>query len=296
MMALEVEDDGLRWDDRTASRGEVLGFHERFDPWTATVRLEVDGPGWSVPVDATYPPVRRALRQAFPDRPFTADWSEQGVFPGLVLDRPPALAWGLLVAFVLGSVWAFAAGFGPSIGLLLAIVWWWPLGRARASVIVDPLGVRVGPVWAPRIPWHEVVEIGEEPVGTRGTRLVVWTGEGTQEAVVPRALMPALSARMWRLGGVRVGGLPRRVELGYRRAAQGARGAPWGVLAVTLVLAAFATEPFPILVWGLLATGIAGFVGAAVEARVRGWAHGGIVWMTAAWSVVLLGILIALVG
>lgn len=274
----------------------VLGFHERFDPWRARVVLEVDGPGWSIPADEGYGSLRHALRRTFPDRPFTADWSLQGLFPGLVGGRAPAPMWAFGVALALLTVWGLTLVAGPWMGALLAVGMWWPLGRARASATVDPVGLRLGPAWSPRVPWHEVQAVGAEVLREGVVRVVARSRHGVQEMELPEGLLPPLRARVHRLGGLTVGQVPARLDAMYLRWLGAARGGPWVLLLLGLGWAALAPEPFGVLTATVILSTAAALVGAAVEARVAGWRNGGIVWMTGAWGVLLLGALLAWAG
>jgi len=301
MSELEIVEDGpgrsrpagLRLGTREAASSEVLGFHERFDPWRGRVVLDVDGPGWSIPVDEDYGALRSRLRTRFPDRPFTADWSLQGLFPGLVAGRAPAPMWAFSVAVALGLSWLTALVLGPWVAGVLALGMWWPLGRARASATVDAVGLRLGPSWAPRVPWHEVEAVGAEAVGSGAVRVVARSADGIQEVVLPAILLAPLRARLMRLGGLAVGAVPARLDGMYLRWLAVARGAPWGLLAAGLLAATWFDAPFVVLTITVVLSTAAALVGAAVQARVAGWRNGGIVWMTAAWGVLLLGALLA---
>lgn len=293
MSTFHVGSDGLTWGDQKAAPAELLGFHERFDVWRGGLWLDVDGPGWSIPVGDDYGEVRRRLRALYADRPFTSDWSLAGRFPGLIAGLPPGPIWSVLVAVGLAA--SFGLGLSAEGALLavgaLALVW--ALGSWRVSAWIDPLGLRLGPVWTPRVPWHEVEEVGAEPEGASGWRVVAVTRDGVQEVVLPRVLAPAFRARLWRLGGLRVQpGLPPLEQM-YLRWRAAARGVPGGLFAVTCVGAWMSANPFPVLTAGLWLTSIAALIGAAVEARASGWRQGGIVWMTGAWALVLLGLLLS---
>lgn len=291
-MLPRVDGAGLVWGDVVAPAASVLGFHESYDPWASRVVLHVVGPDWAVPVDDAvrdaYGPVRAALRAAFPDRPFTSDWGETGRMPGLVLGGAPAPWFAALCLLVAAGSAGVAATLGPGAGLLFALGWWWPLGRLRPGAEIDGVGLRFGAAWVPRASWHEVVDVSVEPAGRRGVRLRARTADGLQEVVVPSVLLPALRARLWRLGGLRLRTDVPALDLAYARWRAAARGVPWGLLAAACLAVPFSPAPFRVLALGALASAAAGFVGAAVEARVSGWRNGGIVWMTLAWATCLL--------
>jgi hypothetical protein len=291
---LALVEGGLVHAGRRVDDLDVRGFHERFDPWRARVWLEVAGPGWSVPIDEGYADLRRSLRTRFRDRPYTADWSREGAFPALVLGGAPAPWFVAACVVVLATVVAAGVGLGPWAGVIAALAWAWPLGRVRPAIVVSPTGLRLGPAWVAEVPWHEI-EAVRVTVSGRAVRLRAVTPHGVAHARVPRATWPACRARLRRLGGL----VPEEVEVDtderYAAWRAWAVGLPWGVLAGVLIGGALAPSPFLVWAWGGLAAAGLGFVGAAVEARLQGWRAGGIVWMTAAYALLLAGLILAAV-
>lgn len=292
-MDLRVATAALQHGDAEVRDAEVLGFHEHFDPWRARVVLEVVGPGWRIPVDDAYAPIRTSLRRRFADRPFTADWALSGRFAGLVLGGPPAPWTAVAFTVALGAALVCGALGGPVVGVVVAIGLGFALSRVRSGVVVRPTGLSVGPAWAPEVPWHEVDRVVYD-IGARSVLLRAWTPYGVSVARLPVSSWPACRARIRRLGGL----VPERrthVDLEERyRAARGlAVAAPWAVLAVGTVVGALSPQPFLVWTWTGLAASGAAFVGAAVEARISGWRTGGIFWMTAAYAVVLIAVLLA---
>lgn len=291
---IEVRDGRLIRGDDAVDAARVLGFHERFDGLTGRAWLEIVGPGWTIPMDAAYGAVRKALREAFPDRPFTSDWAD-GRFPSAPGGWPPELAFGLGVIVAIGATVAIAASVGPLAGAAVAIACGWPVGRLRDGVVVRRAGVRVGAAWAPMVPWHEVTSISAVIVGRRVVVRLVSDAIGGQ-AAIPPILLPALRARVWRIGGVAVDAAMDPLDWRYSRWRGPATGIPWGILAATLVITPFLAQPWRVLAAGLLATAATAMLGAAVEARATGWGSGAIAWSTGVYAVVLVAFSLALWG
>lgn len=294
-MQLDVGADGLVVAGRAVPADDVLGFHERFDPWRGAVWLEIAGPGLRVRVEEGYGDVRARLRRRFPRLPYTADWAPTGRFPALVLGGPPA-PWTALVVGVAAAVTAAVGALaGPGAGLLAALGLVWPVGRLHAALQVDAVGLRAGPVWAPVLGWHEIHEVRAKVEGRR-TRLFVAHEGGVAELQVATAVLPAVRARVERLGALPLvpGGLD--LDLRYRAMRPAALGLPWGVLGAVLVAAPWFDDPWKALARGLLVAAATGMVGAAVEARLSGWRTGGIFWMTVAWGALLAAWALGVVG
>ncbi len=252
---------------------EAHGFVERYDPWTGRAWLDVQGPEPTrIAIDERYAEVRSDLRGRFPDRPFTSEWAA-GRFPGAPYGLPlyPVLL-GAWVAATAACVAGAAAG-GPLGAAACALAAAWPLVRLLDGVGIHERGLRIGPAWAPLVPWHDVLAVGLD-LGSRGARVWARTRAGAGSAWVPPALVPAVRARVRRLGGLALeegsGGLDQRYA-GWRAAAT---GAPWGLL-LGVATAAWVT-PWP---WGVLGAGLVGvaglaLLGAAIEARATGWGTG----------------------
>ncbi|MBT3222382.1 MAG: hypothetical protein HN348_25190, partial [Proteobacteria bacterium] len=154
-LMLSREGDSLRWGDLVVPFAEVRGFHERFNTWTGRAHTEVVGPGWKLPIGEGYGPNRSRLRQWFPDAPFKSEWAD-GRFPAMALGVPSSTL--MLVGVVFAAIMSVfvAATIGFAAGGLVVLAALWPLVRFRDAVVVKRGGVRVGPVWAPTIGWHEI--------------------------------------------------------------------------------------------------------------------------------------------
>lgn len=293
-MDLSWDGTHLRWRDRVAPAATVVGFHERFGRFSGRAWLEVRGPGWRVPIGPGYGPVRVALRGAFPDQPFTSDWMH-GRFPSLPGGIAPGLVFASCATAVLIAVAVVGVGVGGGAAALVAAASIWPLGRLRDAVVVGARGVRAGPPWAPRVPWYQ---IDSAHVRSGPVRSEVWihTHVGVMGASVPTVLVPALRARMWRLGGLNLVEGGDRVDAKYGAWRAPAAGTPWGLLLGTAFAAPFTPTPWTTLVAGLLATAATALLGAAVEARAGGWGTGAVLGFTAVYAVVLAALAIGMAG
>lgn len=285
-------DDDLIWGGRTAPLDAVEGFTERFDPWTGRAWLHVRGPGWRVPIEAGYGRTRAMLRDAFPDRPFDADWDD-GRFPacpgGLPVDLATAGAAGVALVAACTAAWWMGAAAGAAVVVAAS----WPLARLRDAVVVRRAGFRAGPAWAPLVPWHELSAVCWRREGRRAR---VWArgARGGGSATIPVALLPALRARVRRLGALAVTEASPDLDDRYARWLDAASGAPWGLLLATIALAMAAHEPWPVLAGGFLVVAGASAVAAAIEARATGWGAGAVLWSTAVYATVLA--LVAMAG
>jgi hypothetical protein len=292
MTGWTVTSDGLRRGSDWAPREAVLGFRERYGRWSGRAWVEVVGPGWTLPLDAGWAPLRSALRSAYPDRPFVSDW-RSGWFPGMVwggpVDRVTAFAAPLALACA-----GAAAAQTPALGLAAGALALWALARLRDRVGVFRGGVRVGPVWAPLVDWTEVRAVRAVRQGAQA-RVTVDAAGGSASACIPAALVPALRARVLRLGGVVVldgGGDP--LDDAYRRVQAAAAVAPWGLLAGATAVAPFTDQPAWTWTNALLASSGAALLGQAVEARATGWGLGGVFWMTLLHGLVLAALAVGL--
>lgn len=289
---LRVTASGLDGSGHVWPAAALLGFHEHFDAWRGVVWLQVAGPDLWVRADDTYGALRAQLRQRFPELPFTSDWARTGRFEGLVAGGAPAPWWAFAV-LVTGAVVAVSGAIGGVFwGVVAAACWLVPLARLRAGLEVHAVGLRAGPLWAPLVAWHEVDAVVAQPLGA-GMDVRVLSRRGVGRVHVPLAVWPAVQARLWRLGGVRVQRSPVTLDERYVGWRAAARGAPWGVLAGTVVGALVVPQGWTVVALGGLAAGAVGFVGGAVEARLDGWRTGGILWMTLAYATVLLAWVLA---
>lgn len=286
---LQVTGEELRWKERRVPLAEVTGFVERFSPWTGRAWLVVLGPGWEIPLDAGYGPVRRALREALPDRPFDADWAD-GRFPPAPLGLPSGLvfAGAALVVLSLSMAVVLRLGLGPGVGVILAGLW--PLGRLRVAVAVRREGLRVGPPWAPVIPWHEVGGVCVQRAG-RSARVWLRGSRVAGRARVPAVLLPALRARLRRLGGMELEESVPTLDDRYAAALGPVTGIPWGLLVATAVgLVVLPNHAWTVLTAGVLASLGTAMLAAAVEARATGWGAGAVLYGTAMYALVLVAV------
>lgn len=292
-MAIELAEDGIRIDGRSWRAEEILGFHERYDAWRGRVWLHVAGPDVSVRVGEGYGALRAALRARHPRLPFTSDWGATGRFQGLVLGAPGAPLTVGLTGVALAACAVAGAVLGTWAGALVGLGLVWPLGRLRTAVLVRREGIAAGPAWAPWIGWHEVSEVRVSP---RGRRVRVWVAHqgGVSTVDLPAAVVPALRARLRRLGALPLVEGSFHLDLRYLSWRPLAAGAPWGVLLAVCLLAPLAADPWLALSRGLLVAAAVGMVGAAVEARLAGWRTGGVFWMTAAWAAALVAMALGL--
>jgi hypothetical protein len=287
-MDVVLDGERLRWGGREVPGSAVQGFHERYDALTGRAWLEVVGAGWRIPISSGYGPVRARLREAFPDRPFVADWMD-GRFPAAPLGLPQDLVTALAGLVAVAAVVAAALLTGPWGALAVAVASAWPLVRLRDGVVVRKEGVRVGPPWAAITPWHEVVSVDVEVAGRRG-KVGLVTASGGAVVGIPAVLAPALRARLRRLGALEPGDRADGLDAKYARWRAPATGIPWGILAGTPIAAAFSPDPWVALTAGLLAMAATAVLGSAVEARATGWGAGAVLWATLTYAIVLAAI------
>jgi len=285
---LDFDGHTLEWGERSVSAASVEGFREHFSTWTGRAWMSVEGPGWRVPIAEDYGAVRADLRTWFPDRPFTADWAD-GRFPPAPLGMPSDLLLLAVGGGVLMMSMVLSAGLGPGAGGVGLVAGLWPVARLRDGVVVREEGIRVGPGWAPTIPWHAISGVSfERRSGT--CRLWLRTPRGSGVGTVPSVLLPALRARIWRLGGLKLAPIEDEVDARYARWQVPAIAAPWGVLLGTVVSAFLVEQPWPILCAGLLTMAALAMLSAAIEARATGWGAGGVFWFTGVYATVLVAL------
>jgi hypothetical protein len=194
------------------------------------------------------------------------------------------VGFGLMLAVAAGAV---SFGLGPVPGGAVALLGAWPVIRLRDRIEVRAEGLRIGPPWAPIVPWGRVEAVRFRRVGRA---LEVWsrTRDGSGRATVPGALLPALRGRLERVGGIVLSEAGFSLDDRYARWRGPAAGIPWGVLAGTLVVAALLPSPWQTLLAGGLAALALAMLGASVEARATGWSFGGVAFATACYAVVLI--------
>ncbi len=277
----------VHWGVREAPVRSVTGFAERYGTWTGRAWLEVLGPRWRVPIDRGYSEVRCTLRAELPDRPWVSDWSE-GRFPAAPWGLPSDPLTVLAVTVVAISAIGVAAVAGPWGAGAVVLGASWPLVRLRDGVRVHRLGVRVGPVWAGRVGWHDIERVHLVSGRGRGVVVVVHSRFGMAGATVPAILVPALRARMRRLGGLDLlQGPGDRLDTRYARLRALAVGAPWGVGLTTCAGVWFTPRPWDALAVGLGVTAAVALLGAAIQARATGWGAGAVLWLTVLYGALL---------
>lgn len=292
-MAVIVHPNAIERDGVVVEEARLLGFHERFDGLTGRAWLEIVGPGWIVPMDASYGAVRKAIRVAFPKLPFTSDWSD-GRFPRAPLGLPPDLVFSAAVALTVGIAMAFTVALGPLAGIAAAVSLGWPVSRLRDGVAIRKEGLRLGPPWASEVPWHEV-EAVHLLQRRRYLEVYAQTKAGGASVAIPAVLAPAVRARLWRLGGIAPTSVDP-IDARYQIWRAPAAGLPWGILAAALVAPWFTSSPWTTLAAGLLAASATALLGAAVEARATNWGTGAVLYGTGVYAVVLAALALQLGG
>lgn len=284
----------LRWEGRTARLDDVEHLAERYDRWTGRAFLHVQGPDWRIPLAPGYGRIRADLRRWLPDVPFTSDWMD-GRFPGAPGLLPPDLSLALAVVGVAVVAGAVSWQLGWWAGLAVALLAAWPIGRLRDAWVVRPEGLRGGPPWARVVPWYDIDHVQVVEVGRRAW---LWTRGpgGGQAAWVPRALVPAVRARVRRLGGLDLLEGEEDLDDRYLRWREPAVGVPWGIAAGCAVAAWWTPEPWTVLAAGALAMAGTGLLGLMVVFRSEGWGFGSVVVGTLLYAVVLLAVSLALGG
>ncbi len=291
---VEVREGTLLHDGAAVDPRRVIGFHERYDALTGRAWLEVVGPGLKLPMGGGYGSVRKSVRAAYPDRPFTSDWAD-GRFPSAPLGAPSDLVFaaGALLTTALACV--ATAWLGALAGAGVAVALAWPVVRLRDAVVVRREGIAAGPPWAPIVPWHEVQAVHAVTVG-RQTFVRVVTASGAGDATLPSVLLPAVKARVSRLGGLATGAPTDAVDWTYRVWRAPALGIPWGVLIGALVVAPLLDRPWRVVAIGLLASSATALLGAGVSARANGWGTGGVLAITGVYAIVIGAFGLALGG
>jgi hypothetical protein len=274
--------EGLSHGGRVVPLGQIRGFVEHYNRWTGRAWVEVRGPGWGVPIAPGWGELRSALRSALPDRPFASEW-EDGRFPaapgGMPVEPVFATAVALAATAAVGVGWSL----GPGAGACVAFAASWPISRLRDAIVVGASGLRAGPIWAPSIPWEDVREVSFER-GSRSATVWARTERGVVCAGVPSVLIPALRARIRRLGGLSLAEGPPDVAAIYERWRAPADGIPWGILVGTLLASWGSGEPWTVLRQGLIVAAATAALGQSVEARATGWGFGAVGWLTVLYA------------
>ena len=294
MSAFRIDGEELIWGENRIALNEVRGFYETISPWTSRGALRVIGPEWVIPIVEGYGEDRKWLRETLPSVPFESDWMD-GRFPVRALGLPPA--WASLVAVSVAAILAASVGWvvGGAGAMLMILAWAWPFGHVRSQVVIQTQGVRFGPPWAALTPWHQVQRVYVK-AGQSASRIRMQSSRGGGSCVVPSVLLPAIRARLWRLGGLQLESSDDKISARYARWSAPSWGLPWGILLGCSVAVWFANEPWHVLTVGVICSAALGLLGAAVRARAHGWPAGGALWMVALYALGLVTLSLALGG
>lgn len=283
---VEVHGGRLRVGDHEVSLARVLRLEERYGRWTGRAWLALVGTPIRLQLGPGYGAQRRTIREHLGDRPFSSDWMD-GRFPGMPGGLPPDLAFALAGALI-GVLALVASGqLGASLGLAIALLAVWPLGRLRDGWVVRTDGLRGGPPWAALVPWYDIDEV----VVRRGRRRAwIWTRGrgGGQAASLPIALLPAFRARVRRVGGLDLRDATETLDDRYQRWRAPALGIPWGIGAGTLAIAWSTPTPWTTVIAGASAMAATALLGAMVTLRASGWGTGGVAAGTLLYGLLLL--------
>jgi len=282
---VEITAASVRVGSRTVPLAEVRSLRERYGRWSGRAWLALGPVGARVPFGPSYGAHRARLRALIGDRRFESDWMD-GRFPGLPGGLPPDLALALATGLFALIALAAASTFGAVVGLGIALLAAWPLGRLRDGWVVRPEGIRGGPPWAALVPWYDVASIHVR-IGRR--RALIWTRGrgGGHSASLPLVLLPALRARVRRLGGLDLIEGEPGLDDRYLRWRAPALGMPWGLGAGTLLAAPFTETPWTFVVAGAAAMAATALLGAMVTLRAGGWGSGGVLAGTLLYALFL---------
>jgi hypothetical protein len=151
----------------------------------------------------------------------------------------------------------------------------WLAVRSAPRVRLTRRGMAAGPPWAPLVPWHEVVSV-QVRRADGVARVAVRGHHSWHEGEVPEILLPALRARLRRLGGLDLVPLDDEVERTYQRLRAPLWGGTWG-LAIGAVAGSLVLQGAPVIA-APLAAGlvVCALLALAVEARASGWGAGAV--------------------
>lgn len=253
-------------------------FREHYSDWTGRAWLEIDGRSpVRLPIGEGYGALRKALRARFPDNPWQSDW-QAGLFPVAPFGLPAAPFLLAAIAVWMGAFALVLLTVGGRLAALVALAGLWPVARSLDGVEISKDGLRAGPLWAERVPWHRVRRVGLWRSG-RSARLWVLHDRGASSGSVPLVLLPAVRAALSRRGALPLEEGGDDIDLRYAIWKPAADGIPWGVLVGTAVASPMLERPFEgLLVGGVVALGLA-MLGASVHARSTGWGTGAVGWL-----------------
>jgi len=283
---LEVRPGALRCDGREVPASEVEGFEERYDPWGRRALLVVRGPDHVEPIEPGYSGLRKALRRAFPDRPFISEWDDGRFPPGWFARRGWLLRSVGLALFALAFA-AMSGAFGQLAGGVVAVAVAWALLQGVGRVTVSRRGIAAGLPWEPVRPWHLVDEVSAEVFGPVA-QVEVHGRFGAMRATVPAVILPAFRARVRRLGGLQVVAHGDAADRAYRMLRPVAVGAAWGLAVGGLGAALRHPHPWVALTAAAWLATVGALAACAVEARSLGWSFGAVVSLTLLYGVALV--------
>ncbi|MFT4626783.1 MAG: hypothetical protein ACI8PZ_005461 [Myxococcota bacterium] len=286
LTVIERDGDAVRWAGRDAPFTSIERVIERFDPWTGRAWVHLRGPDWRIPITSDYGPTRLRLRQWFGDRPFRSDWGD-GRFPPCPAGWPPALASAVTIGVFTAGAATLAVRDQEPAAVAVLLIGAFALARVRGRVEVGRAGIRIGPAWAPLLPWRQARAVEWR---RRGRWADVWarSDDGSASATLPLVLVPALRARVQRLGAIPFVEAEPTLHARYERWVGPATGAPWGVLLGTAAAAAMAPDPWLALTIGLVTAGVLTTLAQAVHARASGWGTGAVMWIVLLYAGLLL--------
>lgn len=283
MNGLTLDGDTLRFQDAEVGVEAVEAVVER---WSARrgALLELRGPGWFVEVGEGYGALRRQLRERLRDRPWSSDWSD-GRFP---VATPLWLqgALGLAVLFVIAGTGWLVPLWGAA--LAPAGAWWWA-ASCRQRVEVTATGMRVGSAWERTWGWAELTSVSVERRGPR-SRVFVHGEAGGSSAEVPTVLLPALTARVRRLGALEVSSGQDALDARYGARQRLWQALPWALGLAALVGAPLTPAPWQVLTVGLVVSAIGAALAMLVRERAQGWELGTLLYATLAYGALLGGL------
>lgn len=264
-LAFDVREGSVVWSGGEVQLVEILGIHEGIDPWTGQPQAWAEGTAAVWPLDDHWTVRRTVLRQHLADRPWTSDWSKTGRFEGTVgvwggrwaqVVLSLLTIGGLLgLAHVVSPAWLYTAASVCAVGVL-------SLSR---RLVVDELGIRCGRYGSPLWGWHEIEDVRVQTSGDRSQITVIGPMVGTIE--LPTGVLPAVRARIARLGRMDLSNGAPTLDHWYRQRETGLHWAPWVFMMLMSGLVVLdMARPAQVVLGGM---GL-GALGRAVALRQRG--------------------------
>jgi hypothetical protein len=199
------------------------------------------------------------------------------------------------LVFITGMALAVGLALGIEAALLLVLAAVWPFGHLRSQLVVQKRGVKAGAAWTWLVAWHEI-EAVRVSRGRMTTTIGIRAKHGGDQSTIPSALLPAVRARVWRLGGLEVEDVKNQLDDRYLRWLQPARGIPWGILLVSAIGVWVHESPWTLLTLGIMVAAATALLGAAVQARATGWGGGGVLALVALYGLGLFALSMGMGG